>query len=201
MDLISPAEYARHAGISRMSVSRQIAVGKIPVYSESGQRVGPDYAGRKLVNAAEADRARGQARVRVNLDDEDAVIIERPNAGPQAATQADPAAPRGDATLTRARTASEAHRAQLLRLELDERRGRLIPVEDVEAALVSAGEAIVRVVDQLPAEVEDLAAAFAFDGVPAVRQKLKEIARRMRERIADALVVHNDGSGGEETGD
>lgn len=195
MDLITPAEYARHAGISKPAVSKAIANGTIPVYSPAGERIGPDAVGKKLVNAAEADRARGQARVRINVEADEAVSVATTAEAPPAAA-AD--APRADGTLTRARTESEEHRAQLLRLELEQRQGRLVAVEAVEAALVAAGEAIVRQVDQLPAEVDDLAAAFARGGVPAGRQLLKDIARRMRERIADALTVSGDGGPGEE---
>jgi hypothetical protein len=200
MDLISPADYARHAGISKAAVSQQIAQGRIPVYTVTGQRADASTPGRKLINAAEADRARGDARVRINIEDDDPVHIEGPAAAPQRPVQADPAAASNNATLTRARTASEAHRAQLLRLELDERRGRLIPVTGVEAALVNAGETIVRVIDQLPTEADDIAGAVAKGGAAAVRQLLKEIARRMRERIADALVI-NDGDGNDREDD
>ena len=200
MDLISPADYARHAGISPAAVSQQIAQGRIPVYTVTGQRADASTPGRKLINAAEADRARGDARVRINIDADDPVEIDGPPAATQRPAQADPATAGNNATLTRARTASEAHRAQLLRLELDERRGRLIPVTGVEAALVNAGETIVRVIDQLPTEADDIAAAVAKGGAAAVRQLLKEIARRMRERIADALVI-NDGDGNDREDD
>jgi hypothetical protein len=60
MELISSADYARHAGLSRATVCQQIANGKIPVYGESGERMAPREPGKKFIIAAEADLARGQ---------------------------------------------------------------------------------------------------------------------------------------------
>jgi hypothetical protein len=137
MDLISAADYAHHAGLSRATVSQQIARGKIPVYGLNGERMAPGDPGKKLINAAEADRARSQSRNRVNVAADEAASAPR-------------GADQGQPNLTRARTASEVYRAQLLRLDLEERRGELIQVSKVEDALAFAGEKIVRVIDQLP---------------------------------------------------
>jgi hypothetical protein len=184
MDLISPADYARHAGISKAAVSQQIASGRIPVYGLDGERLTPDATGKKFISAAEADRARGQTRVRVNLDDDDPVQIEiRAPREPLSADHGQSL----NSTLTRARTASEAHRAQLLSLELEERRGNLMQVSKVEDALAAAAEKIVRIIDQLPTETDDLAAAVMKSGAHGLRIALRDIARRTRTRIADAL--------------
>jgi hypothetical protein len=189
MDLISAADYARHAGISKAAVSKQIASGRIPVYGPTGEKVAPGEPGKKLISAAEADRARSQTRIRVNVADGEPVQVEPSAARAPSAGDQDPP------NLTRARTASEVYRAQLLRLDLEERRGELIRVSKVEYALTSAGEKIVRVVDQLPMEADDLATAVARGGVPALRFALKEIARRMRTSIADSLRLGDDDRG------
>jgi hypothetical protein len=76
---------------------------------------------------------------------------------------------------------------ELRELDLDQRRGVLVRVAKVEDALASAGEKIVRIVDQLPMDADDLATAVAKGGVSALRLALKEIARRQRTAIADAL--------------
>jgi hypothetical protein len=60
-------------------------------------------------------------------------------------------------------------------------------VSKLEDAVAFAGEKIVRVIDQLPMDADDLATAVAKGGVQALRLALKEIARRMRTRIADSL--------------
>jgi hypothetical protein len=182
MELISPAEYARHAGISKAAVSKQIASGRIPVYGPTGEKVSASDPGKKLISAAEADRARGQSRTRVNVADDEAA----------SASRGAPARDQGQPNLTRARTASEAHRAQLLRLDLEERRGKLMRVSKVEDALAFAGEKIVRIIDQLPMDADDLATAVARGSVPALRLAMKEIARRMRTAIADSLSLGDD---------
>jgi hypothetical protein len=190
MDLVSPAEYARHAGISKAAVSQQIQNGRIPAYGPAGERVEPGSPGKKLIRLAEADLARAQARVRVSVDDEEEEPVQAAPSAPRAAPAADRGQP-ANSTLTRARTASEAHRAQLLRLELDERRGKLMQVAKVEDALAIAGEKIVRIIDQLPMEADDLATAVARGGHQALRVALKDTAQRMRMGIADAL-SHGD---------
>jgi hypothetical protein len=76
---------------------------------------------------------------------------------------------------------------ELRELDLDQRRGVLVRVAKVEDGLAAAGEKIVRIVDQLPMDADDLATAVAKGGVAALRLALKEIARRQRTAIADAL--------------
>ena len=73
-----------------------------------------------------------------------------------------------------------------MKLELDERRGLTVRVAKVENHLAAAGEKIVRIIDQLPMDADDLATAVARGGVPALRLAMKEIARRMRTGIADS---------------
>ena len=187
MDLISAADYARHAGNSKAAVSKQIASGRIPVYGPTGKKVASGDPGKKLISAAEADRARRQSRARVNvIDDEEPAQVE------PSAPRSAPAGDQGQPNLTRARTASEAHRAQLLRLDLDERRGKLVRVDKVTDATAAAGEKIIRIIDQLPMDTDDLATAVARGGSPALRAALKEIARRQRMGIADALSHRDD---------
>ena len=172
MELISAAEYARHAGISKAAVSKQITSGRIPVYGPTGERVSSTDPGKKFIHAAEADLARSQTRARIILD-----AVEEP------VLSAEPA----KSTLTQAKRDTEAHRSELLGLDLDERRGKLMRASKVEDALAAVGEKIVRITDQLPMDADDLATAFARGGVPALRLATKEIARRMRTAIADSL--------------
>jgi hypothetical protein len=180
VELISAAEYARHAGISKAAVSKQITSGRIPVYGATGEKVSPGDPGRKFINAAEADLARSQTRARITLD-----AVEQP------IQSAEPF----KSTLTQAKREAEAHRADLLRLDLEERRGKLMRVSKVEDALATIGQKIVRIIDQLPMDADDLATAVARGGVPALRLAMKEIARRMRTGIADSLSLGNDWRG------
>ena len=63
----------------------------------------------------------------------------------------------------------------------------LVRVTKVEDALAAAGEKIVRIIDQLPMDADDLATAIAKGSVQALRVALKKIARRMCAGIADSL--------------
>lgn len=179
MELISSADYARHAGLSRATVCQQIARGKIPIYGENGERMAPGGPGKKFIDAAEADLARKQTRARVpNIVDEPELVGNPDNIPPP-----DPAR----STLTQAKRDTEAHRSELLRLDLEERRGKLVPVAKVLDAMAVAGEKIVRIIDQLPMDADDLATSVARGGSQALRAALKEISRRMRTAIADSL--------------
>jgi hypothetical protein len=98
-------------------------------------------------------------------------------------------------TIAELKAAEAVHRSQLLQLELEERRGKLMQVRKVEDALAAAGEKIVRITDQLPMDADDLATSVARGGAQALRHALKEISRRMRTRIADALSLESTISG------
>jgi hypothetical protein len=186
MGLISAADYARHAGISKAAVSKQIASGRIPVYGPTGEKVAAGDPGKKLINAAEADRARSQTRIRVNLVDAEESAQIKPSAA-----RAEPAGDQGRPDLTRARRPLRPT-AQLLRLDLEERRGELMRVSKVEDALAAAGEKITRIIDQLPMDADDFATAVARGGGQALRLPLKDIARRMRTEIANSLSLGDD---------
>jgi hypothetical protein len=76
--------------------------------------------------------------------------------------------------------------ADLKYLDLEERLGRLVPVAEVEDAAQKCAEATVRVVDRLPTYADAIAAAVGKDGPAGARAKLKEIAREIRQAIAEA---------------
>ncbi|WP_292539081.1 hypothetical protein, partial [Mesorhizobium sp.] len=85
-------------------------------------------------------------------------------------------------------------------LDVSERLGKLVPVSEVEAAMVRAGEAIVRAIEQLPTFASEIMAA-SRDGEPALRRKLRDIKDQIRRRAADALTLQrNEGQVEEETG-
>lgn len=85
-------------------------------------------------------------------------------------------------------------------LDVSERLGKVVPVSAVEQAMVRAGEAIVRALEQLPTFAGDLTLA-ARDGEPAVRRKLREIKDQIRARAAEALTLQQgQGAAEEDTG-
>jgi hypothetical protein len=85
-------------------------------------------------------------------------------------------------------------------LDVSERLGKLVPVAEVETAMVRAGEAIVRAIEQLPTFAGEIMAA-SRDGEPALRRKLRDIKDQIRRRAADALTLQrNEGQADEEAG-
>lgn len=90
--------------------------------------------------------------------------------------------------------------ARRLALDLGERTGQLIAVKAVEAAMVRAGEAIVRTLERLPNFAPELMAA-AKDGEPAMRRKLREIKDQLRRSAGEALTLQRqDGTAEEDAG-
>ncbi|MBS7737038.1 hypothetical protein [Chelatococcus composti] len=79
------------------------------------------------------------------------------------------------------------HEAERRRLEVEELKGKLVRVDEVEHAVAESGAAIARIIDRLPAAADDLAAAVAREGTHGLRVALKGLANGMRESIANEL--------------
>jgi hypothetical protein len=85
-------------------------------------------------------------------------------------------------------------------LDVSERLGKLVPVSEVETAMVKAAESIVRAIEQLPTFASDLMLA-ARDGEPALRRKLREVKDHLRRRAGEALTLQQaDGHAEEDAG-
>jgi hypothetical protein len=168
---LSVSDIAREKNKSRQAIAKRvdtlIAEGKLE------SRPGP--RGTKLVNLAQFDRAVGEigdavketaAQTRAELDAGDA-----------------PASP----ALRDHQARSAQYTADLKLLELNERLGRLVPVDEVKAGGVKIGEAVVRIMGRLPTYSEAMAAVIAKDGVQGARGMFKDIERELRTEIAAAI--------------
>lgn len=173
---MSVSEIAAARGVSKQAVSKRLA------HFEG--RVGTRKDGAKLmVNVAEYDRVTGaETDPAQDLRNRDVVK---------------PAAePRGDNLASKVysqqRAKREAYEAEKARLDLEERLGKLVPVVDVEAAMVRCAEVMIRSIDQLPSKSDD----------PVVRAFLKETAADLRKVIAENMrLAAGDGAANEEEGD
>jgi hypothetical protein len=87
--------------------------------------------------------------------------------------------------------------ADIAALALDRQRGLLISAQEVNAAMNRSAEVIVRAIEQLPSGAEDLAVAVGRDGVAGARTFLRTEARRIRDRVAQALRNPRCGRDGE----
>lgn len=165
---VTPSDYARHAGVSRQAVGKMMDTGKIPF------RVLGD--GRKLIDKAAADLARGANRSRL-----DEPIEEIEPAAPAPAT-----APESSG-LTKARTENEQYKARLAQLEYEQRVGKLTPTADVADAAIRCNAAILDATRGLRQWAEPLAAAAAKQGIDGVRGELRKMEREFRNRMAEAF--------------
>lgn len=73
------------------------------------------------------------------------------------------------------------------RLELARSKGELIPIAAVMQSLADCSAVIVKVIERLPAQSDDLAASVGRDGTHGLRVALKKLADQMRREIADAV--------------
>lgn len=164
----SVAEVARRKGITRQSLNERVdrleADGLLTVRREGRS---------KLINVAEFDRVVGEVGDAVK----EAAAVTR--AEIETGASESPALRDNQARAAR-------YAADLKFLDLEERLGRLVPVAEVEDAAQKCAEATVRVVDRLPTYADAIAAAVGKDGPAGARAKLKEIAREIRQAIAEA---------------
>lgn len=163
----SVAEVARRKGITRQSLNERVD----RLASEGLIKVRRDGRS-KLINVAEFDRVVGEVGDAVKEG--------------AAATRAEADDLEKNPALRDHQARAAQYTADLKFLDLEERLGRLVPVAEVEEAAVKCAEATVRVIDRLPTYADAVAAAVGKDGPAGARAKLKEIAREIRQAIAEA---------------
>lgn len=170
---MSISDLAREQMVDKAAISRRVkrleAQGLVTTRRGRG--------GTKLVAAAEFYRASEQAT--------DAVRAL--NGGSARDVAALDAIAPGDPSLARQQARRAGLDADLKELELQERLGQLLPIKDVEAAMVRCAEAMVRAVDQIGGRADDLAAAVARDGVGGARTILRELSRDLRVRLGQEM--------------
>ncbi len=166
---MSVSELAKAKGVSRQSMHERVA----RLEQQGAITLRPGQGRAKLVNVAEFDRAAGET-----LD----AVRALNGAAAAAAGPADP-------VLAKEQARRAAYDADLKQLDLEERLGKLIPVADVEDAMTTCAETMVRGIEQLPGRADELAAAVARDGAVGARTLLKIIARELRESLARALTL------------
>ncbi len=182
--LISVSELARQRGRDKALISRQVA--KLEEAGKLKTHVGP--RGAKLVDPAEFERAiaavsdavKEQAAATVRL-----VKTERVDS--PAASPPPHGAPDEATTFSAAQRAKIYYESELRKLDLAERRGQVVPIADVVAALRQAGDAAVQLIDRLPLRSADVAEAMSKNGEAGVRALLKGIAFELRTGIAAAF--------------
>ena len=184
--MLSLSELGRQKGVSKQAISKRVA----SLVERGLLRVYEGRHGTKMVSLAEYDRVLGDT---ADLGREQAAATRKQQKPNQILRPSAPEA--GDTTqdnfvYTYEQARNMAFRADMAQLELNARLGKMLPIDQVEAAMTQAAEIMVRKIDLLPSEAEALASAIAKSGTVGARDMLKEIARQLRERLADALIVH-----------
>jgi len=137
-------ELARQKGIAPSVMSRRIT--KLEAQGLLQTRLGPRSS--KLVNLVAYDRVRSETRdaIRESVQDRESLVAPPERAPFVAGSSSDP----NDKSLAREQARRMSYQAELSRLDLEERLGKLVSVEDVSAAMSECAEAIVRGLEQLP---------------------------------------------------
>lgn len=205
--LITGAEAARQIGVSKQAVSKAIAVGRLPVYDETGVPVAADHEGRKFVKADEARAKFKTSRARIDDHVVAEVSAELDGNQGQEATTPDGTSDDlfdgsgGGATLASAKKNTEVARAALLELKLARERGFLISRDAVDRGVQDAARFVMHEIMGLEAEAEEIHGIAIGEGVAGVASYLKRWARQTCEKIADKLdgeVLIDDGSSDDE---
>jgi hypothetical protein len=169
--------FARRIGRDKSTISRQIRAGKIP------QDAVREQGGRVLVHI-QAGAAALQANVNSLLSRAEAPATLGLVPPPAPADTDDPlearAPSRPPPSLNMAATAEKAIKAQLLRLELEQRRGRLLDKAEVYEAFLQVGLL-------LRAKLENRRQALAQDMVGITDQA--ELAARLAQADDEALLA------------
>jgi DNA-binding MarR family transcriptional regulator len=91
------------------------------------------------------------------------------------------------ASYTRSQALEKSFKAELARLDLEERLGRVIPVDQVAAAATRIGDAIAQGTEQISSRAEECAAAVLKDGTAGARTFLRNLAHELRDKWAAEL--------------
>ncbi|WOJ90457.1 hypothetical protein RZS28_03945 [Methylocapsa polymorpha] len=186
-------ELARQKGIAASVMSRRIT--KLEAQGLLETRLGPRNS--KLVNLVAYDRIRSETRdaIREGVQDRESLVAPPDRMAPFAASAgADP----NDKSLAREQARRMSYQAELSRLDLEERLGKLIAVEDVSAAMSECAEAIVRGLEQLPSRADEIAAAVGREGPHGARTLMKSMVldvrkaleREMRRIFEESVAAH-----------
>lgn len=165
---IAQAEFARLVGVSRPAVHKAIERGRLaPPAVTADRRLVPSLA-LKQWNARREPAEDLKARPAASDDPGDSDEY------------------RGAKTLA---ARIDAERKQL---ELDRLRDRYRDRDEVVRAMTTAGRRIGQGLDQLAGRAEEIAAAAGGSDVAAVRALLRQVARELRDGLADALTADAD---------
>jgi phage terminase Nu1 subunit (DNA packaging protein) len=171
MAILSTTEYAKHRGVSKMTVSRWVREGKVSFIERNGQRfIDTDIADKQVQT---------QSKDRMPIEEDGPTVKAPPQEGEERKDEALPAA----SSLTKNRAVKEHFNARLAKLAYEQRSGKLVDKEDVEKeAFVIARrvrDALLSIPDRVSAEL-------------AAEQNQFKIHARLTEEIRKSLISLKD---------
>jgi hypothetical protein len=175
----SISELARLRGVDVAAISRRVA--KLEAQRLLKSRAGP--RGAKLIDIAVFDRVVGATT------DATRELNGRRHMPANTSRAGEPSLPSQQARRA-------GYDADLKRLALEERLGRIAPLDRVRRAIVEFAQTLARVIDQRPSRVEEMIAANAKGGLQAARAVEKAERRELREEMAKAMDAIADAAEG-----
>lgn len=169
---VSISELATRKGVTKQTISER--VGKLVTAGKLTTKPGKGKS--KLVNLAEYDRGVGE------ITD----LSKEQGAQTKAASKLEDATGR-DPTFVSEQSRRAGYEAELKRLDLEERLGRLREVDEIVAAAVMCGETIVRELELMILRADEMAGAVAKDGVSGARAVLKIMIFDARKKVEEAF--------------
>ena len=176
-EAITVADLARRIGVSRQIVHRQVKA------LEADGRLRVDRVGRKLmVDPAAFEAARSLVK--------DPARAAQTKAKPAVDTTPPANSPEvADKSYQDLRRERERYDMQLKRLQYQRERGEVVPIKDVEQALIDCGHRIVGQFELAMQWSEELTAAAKKGGVAAVRTLLRAKVAIQRESVTRELAA------------
>jgi DNA-binding Lrp family transcriptional regulator len=163
-------ELAEHKGLGKAWISERVKA----LEAEGKVETRPGKGKTKLVNLAQFDRAVGET----------GDAVKEVAAETRAELEIDsPTSP----ALRDHQSRAAKYAADLKFLDLEERLGRLVPIDEAKTGGIKIGEAVVRILGRLPTYAEGMTAVAVKDGVQGARGMFKEIERELRTAIAEAI--------------
>jgi hypothetical protein len=169
------SQFAGIAGVSKQYISKLVSKGVLQVGADNKLDVKQSL---RAMNISK-DPAR-ELPV--------AGILAAPSTESEAITPP-PAAAVKDDSFYKARTDREKTQAAIAQLTLQEKLGKLVDRELLTRAMVDCGRKQGQQIDQITSWADEICSAYLAGGQDGVRKLLKEKTRKLRQSIADCMVV------------
>lgn len=177
---LSMTKLAAELGVTKQTVSERVKRLKLELRPGKGRE--------KLVDAAAYVRAAaetGDPAKQLALDTKEHL---EPQAHGGALLRREAAEPQ-DPGYRDAATREKLAKAQIAELELDERLGKLIPIAEVEDAMVACARMINGEIDRQVLRADEMVAAVGKDGVIGARRVIKQMGVALRTALAEAMAL------------